>query len=38
MDCSSEDERDKELELGNDYRRSNRKRRAPLRYGHGLSY
>ena len=38
MEYSSEDECDKELEQVCDYRRSNRARRAPVRYGHGLSY
>ena len=38
MEYSSEDECDKELEQVCDYRRSNRTRRAPVRYGNGLSY
>jgi len=38
MDYSSEDECDNELEQACDYRRSNRTRRAPVRYGHGISY
>ena len=35
---SDDDECDKEPELECDNRRSNRTRRAPVRYGHGLSY
>ena len=38
MDCSSEGECNKEPELVCGYRRSNRTRTAPVRYGHGLSY
>eukprot|EP00795_Rhopilema_esculentum_P005362 gene5362-540_t len=38
MDYSSEEERNNEPEPACEYRRSNRTRRAPVRYGHGLSY
>ena len=38
MDCSSEDECNKEPELVCGYRRSNRTRKAPVRYRPRLSY
>ena len=38
MDYSSGDECDKEPEGERNYRRSNRTRRAPVRYGHRFAY